>query len=131
MSDRRVLLVEDNRLLRWCVCSGLTQHGFQVLAPETVEEVIGKPLDPPPAVLITDWRLSAGHDGFDVLQRVRRQYPGIGSVLISAEADDQLSRRAHSAGFDFVIEKPCPVAEIVEAVSKLSNGNGHLVRAAQ
>ncbi|MBI1750778.1 MAG: response regulator [Acidobacteria bacterium] len=122
MKSPRVLLVEDNRLLRWCVCSELHRGGCAVVAPETVDEVMR--LDPtqPVNVLVTDCRLADGHNGFEVLACVRQRYPQIYSILISAEADPQLASRARAAGFDVVIEKPCRVAEIVGAVRALAGG---------
>ncbi len=122
MMSPRVLLVEDNRLLRWCVCSELHRGGCAVVAPETVEEVMR--LDPaqPVNVLVTDCRLADGHNGFEVLACVRERYPKIGSILISADADPQLATRARAAGFDLVIEKPCRVEEIVGAVRALTGG---------
>jgi DNA-binding response OmpR family regulator len=122
MQSPRVLLVEDNRLLRWCVCSELHRGGCAVVAPETVDEVMR--LDPaqPVNVLVTDCRLADGHDGFEVLATVRQRYPKICAILISAEADPQLAMRARNAGFDVVIEKPCRVAEIVGAVRALTSG---------
>ena len=122
MKSPRVLLVEDNRLLRWCVCSELHRGGCAVVAPETVDEVLR--LDPaqPVNVLVTDCRLADGHNGFEVLARVRERYPEICAILISAEADPQLAARARDAGFDVVIEKPCRVAEIVGAVRALMSG---------
>ena len=123
MKSPRVLLVEDNRLLRWCVCSELHRGGCAVVAPETVEDVMR--LDPtqPVNVLVTDCRLADGHDGFEVLACVRARYPKIGSILISANADPQLATRARAAGFDVVIEKPCRVEEIVGAVRALTGGS--------
>ena len=120
MKSPSVLLVEDNRLLRWCVCSELHRGGCAVMAPETVDEVMR--LDPaqPVNVLVTDCRLADGHNGFEVLATLRARYPEICAILISAEADPQLAARAHTAGFDVVIEKPCRVEEIVGAVRALS-----------
>jgi DNA-binding NtrC family response regulator len=120
MNSPSVLLVEDNRLLRWCVCSELHRGGCAVMAPETVDEVLR--LDPakPVNVLVTDCRLADGHNGFEVLAKLRERYPEICAILISAEADPLLAIRARNAGFDVVIEKPCRVEEIVGAVRALT-----------
>ncbi len=120
MTKPRVLLVEDNRLLRWCVCKELDRSGCAVLAVETVEEALRLDSEQPVNVLVTDCRLSEGHDGFEVLAYVRARYPHISSILISAEADPQLASRARNAGFNYVIEKPCPVEEIVGAIRALT-----------
>jgi CheY-like chemotaxis protein len=120
MKSPSVLLVEDNRLLRWCVCSELHRGGCAVVASETVDEVLRLDPSQPMNVLVTDCRLADGHDGFEVLATVRERYPQICAILISAEADPQLALRARNAGFDVVIEKPCRVSEIVGAVRTLA-----------
>ncbi len=115
-----VLLVEDNQLLRWWMTSSLQREGCSVEAPKSVDEAIriagGSPFD----VLITDWRLAEGHDGFEVLARVREKHPETLAILISAEAGADLADLARTNGFNLVIEKPFPVAEIVGAVHNLA-----------
>lgn len=120
MTKPRVLLVEDNRLLRWCVSKELDRSGCAVLAAATVDEALQLAPGLPVNVLITDCRLAEGHDGFEVLARVRERYPQISSILISAEANPQLASKARNAGFNYVIEKPCPVEEIVGVIRALT-----------
>jgi DNA-binding response OmpR family regulator len=114
-----VLLVEDNQLLRWWMTSSLQREGFRVVAPKSVEEAIAlaaTPFD----VLITDWRLAQDHNGLEILTGARKKFPGTLAILISAEADAELSHRARAGGFDLVIEKPFAVADIVGAVQHLA-----------
>ena len=119
MEVSRVLLVEDNRLLRWSMTRGLTREGFLVVAPETVEEALMLGALIPFDVLVSDWRLEDGHDGFQVLNAVRQKLPNIASILISAEADDELRRRGLSAGFDRVLQKPLEISAIAGAIPGL------------
>ena len=120
MYELSVLLVEDNRLLRWWLTVSLQREGFRVVAPETVDEAISIASVTTFDALITDWRLAQGRDGQEVLNRVRERFPGTLAILISAEADAELSARAQAGGFDRMIEKPFPAAEIVSAVKRLS-----------
>jgi DNA-binding response OmpR family regulator len=116
-----VLLVEDNSLLRWWMTNSLSNEGFRVAAPESVEEAINLAGVAPFDVLITDWRLAEGHDGLEILNRARRKDPTTVAVLVSAEAQPDFSERARDLGFDLVIEKPFGVAEIVDAVHGLTD----------
>jgi CheY-like chemotaxis protein len=115
-----VLLVEDNSLLRWWMTSSLSNEGYRVAAPESVEEAINLAGVTPFDVLITDWRLAEGHDGLEILNRARRKDPTTVAVLVSAEAEADFSERARGLGFDLVIEKPFGVADIVAAVHELA-----------
>ena len=112
----KLLLVEDNRLLRWWMTSSLEHAGFVVAAPETLAEALQICDSCPVDLLVTDWHLREEGDGFEVLARARRRSPRAFAILISAEADVDLAKSAREAGFDFVIQKPFPVAEIVGAV---------------
>lgn len=120
MHERSVLLVEDNRLLRWWMTMSLQREGFRVVAPETVDEAISIASVTTFDTLITDWRLAQGRDGLEILNRVRERFPGTLAILISAEADAELSARAQAGGFHRVIKKPFSAAEIVGAVKRLS-----------
>lgn len=120
MRSISILLVEDNQLLRWWMASSLQRDGCHVTAPKSVEEALAC-AEASFDLLITDWRLADGHTGLEILQRARAAHPGILTVLVSAEADVELAARARASGFDIVIEKPFPAAEIVGAVHSLAN----------
>lgn len=122
MRQPKVLLVEDNLLLRWWMEGSLRREGFWVAAPEDVEEALRLARAYPFDVLITDWQLGNGREGFEVLAEMRRHHPPALAVLISAAADGWLTERARRAGFDHVIRKPFPLAEIVAAVHSQTEG---------
>lgn len=112
----KLLLVEDNRLLRWWMTSSLAQEGFDVTALDSLDEFRRLSPDIQFDVLVTDWHLADGHIGTDVLALARMRYPQIIAVLMSAEAGEQLAAEARRAGFDLVLAKPVPSADMVEAV---------------
>jgi len=114
-----ILLVEDNQLLRWWLASSLKDEGFEVTAPRSIDESVALADRVPFDLLITDWRLADGHDGLEMLQRARKTDSETLAVLISAETTADFSERARQDGFDIVIEKPFPVAQIVDAVHSL------------
>jgi CheY-like chemotaxis protein len=116
MEHATILLIEDNQLLRWCMTKNLTREGFLVVAPDTVEEALSTGTQFPFDVLLIDWRLPDGHTGCEVLAAVRQVFPHTPSILISAEADNELAARAIAAGFDRVLQKPAAISEIVSAI---------------
>jgi len=114
-----VLLVEDNALLRGWISSSLEEAGFSIVAPDTTAEALHLAAVRPFDVVVTDWRLGGGYDGFEVLARLRSKFPQTLSVLISADANRQLVERAQDAGFDGVLEKPFPPWKIIAALHSL------------
>ena len=115
-----ILIVEDNRLLRWWLTSSLYRAGFCALAPETVGDALSCAHSCQFDLLITDWRLPEGHDGFEVLNAVRGTCPRVLSMLISAELDEELTQKAQRAGFDVTFQKPFRLEDIVAAAQKLT-----------
>lgn len=119
MDRPKVLLVEDNMLMRWWMMSSLEREGYWVSAPGTVEEALRVGAAYPFELLVTDCELPEGRDGFEVLAELRRIYPDILAVLMSAGADEALAERARRAGFDRVIEKPFQPEEVLAALKAL------------
>lgn len=119
MHQTTVLLVEDIKVLRQWIAMHLESHGFQVLAPETVEQALALAHVYPFHALITDWRLANGHDGFAVLAAIRSELPDVPAILISADPEVELAGRARQAGFNMVLEKPFPPWKILDALKSV------------
>ena len=115
----KVLLVEDNRPTRWWMMSVLGEAGFWVAGPDTVQEALRWARSFEFDLLITDWRLTPGHDGFEILEHVRRKSPLAAAILMSGEIPEDLERHAVHAGFDRVLAKPFAAGEIVELAQAL------------
>jgi CheY-like chemotaxis protein len=83
----RVLVVEDEYLIREVICCELLEAGFEVIEAangvEAMEQLSG-PLDFD--VLFTDIRLGGGPDGWDVAHAFRAKYPGKPVAYASAYA---------------------------------------------
>ncbi len=59
----------------------------------------------PFSLLMTDLNMP-GMDGFQVLTLVRRKYPSLRTVVMSAMGDEQFRSRAYAMGIDLYLEKP-------------------------
>ncbi len=87
----KVLLVEDNALLRASLADALSGHDVQVVAAcatasEAVEELRRRTLD----VLVTDLDLGEGPDGITLAHVVRRLHPMAGIVVLTGYRDPRL-----------------------------------------
>jgi len=122
MQRPKILVIEDNQLIRWWISAVLSKEGFVVVAPTTVEEGLQMGTTFPFDVLVTDWRLGDGYDGFQVFAAVRSAFPEIAAVLISADADAKLTQQAIETGFDRVLKKPMEPADLVGAIHAFGAG---------
>jgi CheY-like chemotaxis protein len=93
-ATRRLLLVEDDPLVRATLAEVLTEAGFAVIEAEDAETAIGlvachDDLD----VLLTDINLP-GADGFALASAARRLRPGLPVVYASGRLSETDPRRA-------------------------------------
>ncbi len=114
----RVLVVEDEFLIRLTLSEVLLDEGYQVLEAETGEEALRLVAGHPDlAVMLTDIQLPGVLDGRALVRRVRETMPGLPVIFMSGRPDsigkpEPGSREVH-------IAKPYLPSEICAAVQKM------------
>lgn len=117
----RVLLVEDEDLIREVLTVGLDDDGFNVDPAATGDEVL-KRLDPArkPDVLFTDIRLGdPQRDGWFLGERFREAYPSLPVIYATGYSDVQ-PRPVLGSVF---LRKPYQIAEVVDIIRYLTGGS--------
>jgi CheY-like chemotaxis protein len=82
---RRVLLVEDEGLVRMTTADVLTELGFEVVEAESGAAALSR-LDPAPDLLICDLGLP-DMDGLALIAEVRARVPGLAVVVASGRTE--------------------------------------------
>jgi CheY-like chemotaxis protein len=110
----RLLLVEDDPLLRMTLAEVLGEAGFAVLEAEDAESALGLLAAPDDvALLLTDINLP-GADGFALARAARRLRPGLPVVYASGRLTEPDPRRARpDAPF---LAKPFNVSAALDAL---------------
>jgi DNA-binding NtrC family response regulator len=114
----RVLVIEDELLIRWSLCEALSARGMQadgaadgtsairLLAADQVS-----PLD----VIVLDYRLPDSND-FELLSLVRRLAPGTNVILMTAFGSPEIVEGALALGVWRVVNKPFDLADMATMV---------------
>lgn len=90
----RVLLIEDDEIVRSALSETLDGNGFEVDGLANAEDaLILLGAGQVPDVLVTDVNLGPGLDGFDLAELARARHPDVEVILISGTTPD-LARRA-------------------------------------
>ncbi|HKR00241.1 MAG TPA: ATP-binding protein [Pyrinomonadaceae bacterium] len=120
----RVLIVDDERDTRELLAAILTQSGAMVTAVSTAADALEMLRLKKQDLLVSDIEMP-NEDGYSLIRRVRvleegqeRRIPAI-ALTAHARASDRL--RALSAGYQFHMPKPVEPAELVMAISNLTN----------
>jgi DNA-binding NtrC family response regulator len=116
MSARRVLVVDDERLVRWSVTERLRADGLEVMQAGSVAEALALAEDPPDAALL-DYQLPDG-DGLSVLARLHQLDADLPVIMLTAHKDVATIVAAMRAGASDYITKPFDVNDVALRVAR-------------
>ncbi|MCX8018175.1 MAG: diguanylate cyclase, partial [Rhodocyclaceae bacterium] len=103
----RVLVVDDDKSIRFLLKAMLAQAGYEVYEAENGQAAFEKALEVRPHILITDWMMPL-LDGVELTRQLRQTKLGRGIyilILTALEAEDKLVE-AFDAGVDDFMSKP-------------------------
>jgi len=115
------LLVENDEQTREMYAQWLVFCGLRVAEAATVDEAIAKTLELRPHIITTDIGLHGGQDGCDLCIRLKAddRTKAIPIIAITAWAMGGHVERAHRAGCDSVLIKPCLPEELLIEIRRL------------
>jgi len=118
MSGPRILVVDDDENLRWVLQTQLEDMGYQAsTATDGLEalEAIGQS---PPSLVLTDLKMP-GLSGMDLLDRIRKEYPEVPVVIVTAFGTIQSAVHAMRAGAYDYLTKPIDFEELGLVVERV------------
>lgn len=115
-SQRTVLIVEDERLLRWALTKQLQRAGYQVLEAATVAEAA--PLAAGADLILLDLKLPDG-DGLDALRSWRGTGTRCPVVVMSAFTTAEAEKKGPELGVRHYASKPFDTALLLGLVRQI------------
>lgn len=112
-----VWLVDDDASIRWVLERALRQGGLQPRAFEQADAALAALAEARPDVLITDVRMP-GTGGLKLLESVRRDYPGLPVIVMTAHSDLDHAVAAYRGGAFEYLPKPFDIDEAVALVKR-------------
>ncbi len=115
----RVLVVDDELLIRWSLGEALTAAGYTVIEGRNGSEArcaIGDPAQCPDVVVL-DYRLPDSDD-LGLLAAIRREAPGVPVILMTAHGTAEVVKRALDLGAYRVVSKPFEVHDMASLVAE-------------
>ena len=114
----KILLVEDEESIRGFLKINLERNDFEVIEAGTGEEGIEKALIEKPEIIILDVMLP-GIDGFQVCSKLRKEFPSVGIIMLTAKGQDMDKIMGLEFGADDYIIKPFNPLEVVLRVKAI------------
>jgi CheY-like chemotaxis protein len=118
----RVLVVEDDDVIRQLITVNLELEGFEVVAAVDGQDALDKVIDAAPDVITLDVMMP--HlDGWATAEKLRAnpETAAIKIVLISARAQEADLQRGEHIGVDVYLTKPFDPDELIDIVRRLGS----------
>jgi len=117
MSSAAILIIDDDKLIRWSLSTVLGRAGYRVREAATGKEGLAAAECGAPDVVLLDITLP-DMDGFAVLAAIHRAHPDLPVLMMTADPTAETAREALRLGARGHLDKPCEPAALLAAVSE-------------
>jgi DNA-binding response OmpR family regulator len=119
----RVLVVDDDEVIRQLITVNLELEGFEVHTASDGQDCLDKIKDVTPDVVTLDVMMPR-LDGWETASRLRqdKDLAGVRIILLSARAQEADIERGDTIGVDAYLTKPFDPDDLVATVRRLAEG---------
>ncbi len=136
MRGETILIIDDEKLIRWSLEKDLTKSGFDVLEAENCRVAISILQDCDPDLIILDQMLPDG-TGIELLQKIKESKNGTPVIMLTAVDKSDIAVQAMKLGAHDYVTKPINFEELKIVIEKslestrLRRQLAHLLKAQQ
>jgi DNA-binding NtrC family response regulator len=116
MSPTAILIIDDDRLIRWSLATVLGRAGYRVYEAATGQEGLAAIERDVPDLVLLDVKLR-DMDGFAVLTAIHEAHPNLPVLMMTADAAPETARQALRLGARGYLDKPCDSAVLQAEVA--------------
>ena len=118
MSNRQILVVEDERPIREMVAFGLRRAGFEVVEAEDTREARARIADRRPDLVLVDWMLP-DMSGLELTRALKRDKDmrEVPIIMLTARAEEQDKVNGLEGGADDYVTKPFSPRELLARIN--------------
>lgn len=112
----RVLILEDDDLLRETLVELLREHEYEVSTAVNAREAVERASQKTFHLVLSDVRMAGDMDGVGALESIKQLQPGIRTIVMTGYADPEVPIRAARMRADNYLRKPFELAKLLEAI---------------
>ncbi|MDA8222841.1 sigma-54 dependent transcriptional regulator [Desulfosporosinus sp.] len=114
---RRVLIADDEANMRWVLERALSKVGYDVETAEDGKIALDRALEERPDLVLVDLKMPK-MDGLSVLRTMKKYYPDLMVVMMTAHGSTATAVEAMKAGAHDYLMKPFDIDELLITVAK-------------
>jgi CheY-like chemotaxis protein len=118
MAETRILLVDDDEIVRHSLEKILKQYGFAVTTAASVSEALKHISSTTFDLLLSDLHMPGAGDGLTIVSAMRHSNPKAVTMLLSAFPEMDAAARAILKQTDQVLVKPIEVPALIKAIKQ-------------
>jgi len=128
MAKIKILLVDDDEVVRYSLCEILEAAGFVVTTAANVSEALSHINSTVFDVLLTDLHMPGAGDGLTVVSAMRHSNPKAVTMVLSAFPEMEAAARAILQQTDQILVKPMEVMALVKSIKERMKSGAPLPR---
>lgn len=117
MSEEKILIVDDEELIRWSLQEELDNEGYETFVASDGAQALKIFADKSPDLTILDYKLPVV-DGMDVLRKIKEVNPDHLVIMITAHGSIDSAVKATKLGAFHYIQKPFDLRELKLIIQK-------------
>ena len=114
---KKVFVIDDDKSIRWILEKAFTKARYDVNCYENTENIKKNIIKHAPNIIISDIRMP-GESGLEMLENVRREFPKIPIIIMTAFSDLESTVSSLQKGAYDYITKPFDIKEMISSVEK-------------
>jgi DNA-binding NtrC family response regulator len=119
----RVLVVDDEPLIRWSIAEALTENGYSVVEAGTGRDAVQEAaVSDRFNVIVLDLRLP-DTDSLSLLDSLHQLAPRARIIMMTAHGTDEVAEEAHARGAYGFVHKPFEMSAMASLVTEASRAS--------
>lgn len=119
-----ILVIDDDKLIRWSLEEIITQEGYHVDSAETTQAAIEKANQTTYDLIFSDIEID-NENGIEMLKDIRTSQPEATVVILSAVQKSKIEPQVEGLNIFSILEKPFKSEEIKTLTSEILNLSNH------
>ncbi len=120
----KILVVDDDKLIRWSLKEIFSQEGYAVDAVATAKDALKQAKNIPYELIFSDLEIN-DENGIEMLRKARALQPEAIIIIISALTKQQIEPKLGSLSIFSIIEKPFKSEQIRSVVKEALGSTNH------